>query len=69
MSDIIFYDNEVVGLEVVMNEVESEVSPEGYIFVRNGEKEIDGHVENVSKPEINSYVKEKESEFYDFVAD
>ena len=25
MSDIIYYDNEVVGLEVVMNEVESEV--------------------------------------------
>ena len=69
MSDIIYYDNEVVGMEVVMNEVESEVSPEGYIFVRNGEKEIDGHVENVSKPEINRYVEEKKSEISDFAVD
>lgn len=62
MSDVIYYDNEVVGLEVVMNEVDSEVSPEGYIFVRNGRDEIKGYVDGILKPELNDFTLLKEQE-------
>lgn len=62
MSDIIYYDNEVFGLEVVINETDSEVNPEGFIFVRNGEDEIKGYVENIIKPDLDDFTQEKKDE-------
>ena len=62
MSDIIYYDNEVFGLEVVINETDSEVNPEGFIFVRNGEDEIKGYVENIIKPDLDNFTQEKKDE-------
>ena len=41
MSDVIYVENDN-GLNVSINEMETEINPEGYIFVRNGEKEIEG---------------------------
>ena len=62
MSDIIYYDNEVFGLEVVINETDSEVNPEGFIFVHNGEDEIKGYVENIIKPDLDNFTQEKKDE-------
>lgn len=67
MSDIIYYDNEVLGLEVVINETDSEVNPEGFIFVRNGEDEIKGYVENIIKPDLDNFTQEKKDEITDKV--
>ena len=36
MSDIIYVENELNGMEVLINDIEQEVTPEGLIFVRNG---------------------------------
>lgn len=61
MSDIIYVENELKGLEVLINDIEQEVTPEGLIFVRNGEDEIKAYVEDIVKPDIDIYTEEHKS--------
>ncbi len=62
MSDIIYYDNGAAGLEAVINETDNEISPEGYIFIRNGRDEIKGYVNGILKPDMDDYVGQKKSD-------
>ena len=61
MSDVIYVENDN-GLNVSINEMETEINPEGYIFVRNGEKEIDSYVQNILKPDLDVYAQNKQND-------
>ena len=61
MSDVIYVENDN-GLNVILNELETEINPEGYIFVRNGEKEIDSYVQNILKPDLDVYSQNKQND-------
>lgn len=61
MSDVIYVENDN-GLNVILNELETEINPEGYIFVRNGEKEIDSYVQNILKPDLDVYSQNRQND-------
>ena len=61
MSDVIYVENDN-GLNVSINEMETEISPEGYIFVRNGEKEIEAYVQDIVKPDLALYSQNKQND-------
>lgn len=61
MSDVIYVESDN-GLNVSINELETEISPEGYIFVRNGEKEIDSYLQNIIKPDLDVYSQNKQND-------
>lgn len=61
MSDVIYVESNN-GLNVSINELETEISPEGYIFVRNGEKEIDSYLQNIIKPDLDVYSQNKQND-------
>ena len=60
MSDVIYVENDN-GLNVILNELETEINPEGYIFVRNGEKEIASYVKDIIKPDLDVYSQNKQA--------
>lgn len=68
MSDIVYVENELNGLEVVINDIEQEVTPEGFIFVRNGEAEIKAYADDIIKPGIDTYAEEQKSDIAKFMA-
>ncbi len=68
MSDIVYVENELNGLEVVINDIEQEVTPEGVIFVRNGEAEIKAYADDIIKPGIDTYAEEQKSDIAKFMA-
>ena len=39
-------------LDAVINELDLEVNPEGYTFIRNGEEEINAYMQNIAKPNL-----------------
>ena len=61
MSDIIYVENELNGMEVLINDIVQDVTPEGFIYVRDGEDELKSYVTNIMKPEIKTYVEEQKS--------
>ena len=61
MSDVIYVENDN-GLNVSINEMETEINPEGYIFVRNGEKEIEAYVQDIVKPDLALYSQNKQND-------
>ena len=61
MSDVIYVENDN-GLNVSINELETEINPEGYIFVRNGEKEIASYVKDILKPDLDVYSQNKQND-------
>ncbi len=61
MSDVIYVENDN-GLNVSINEMETEINPEGYIFVRNGEKEIGAYVQDIVKPDLALYSQNKQND-------
>ena len=73
MCDVIYVDDATHSLEVVINvdenhldavinELDLEVNPEGYTFIRNGEEEINAYMQNIAKPNLSMFVLEKKSE-------
>lgn len=68
MSDIIYVENELNGMEVLINDIEQEVTPEGLIFVRNGQDEIKAYVADIVKPDIDTYAEEQKTEAAEFMA-
>ena len=61
MSDIIYVENELNGMEVLINDIVQEVTPEGFIYVRDGENELKAYVSDILKPEIKVYVDEQKN--------
>ena len=68
MSDIIYVENELNGMEVLINDIEQEVTPEGLIFVRNGQDEIKAYGADIVKPDIDTYAEEQKTEAAEFMA-
>lgn len=74
MNEILIVDNgggitiEQVSnpIEVVINKPIMVVEPEGFVWVRNGRKEIEQYVNNVSKPDINEFSETKKVEIDNF---
>ena len=73
MCDVIYVDDATHSLEVVINvdenhldavinELDLEVNPEGYTFIRNGEEEINAYMQNIVMPDLKKFVLDKKSE-------